>query len=249
MEHKTTRDMETNTEPLNIEIYFDNDGRVKWRIKNPIINVESRKLLELSEDSNNLDEIEHQHMVNKYFGNMFLIGCKEMYGFSTYHLILKYEHIDILHTTYDNFDYINYIENNGLHMSRDKAWLSYLDNTNNYIVNYTNEYARINGIIEAVNMAISNSYENCFITFDDNMPKMSEIQNVINNFNEEYYYTIIGYKNDADPNQLRIIKSVIINRTFYDAFLDHLKESIKPWRMAILSFAEKNYFNTNIIKC
>lgn len=234
-----SRDVGVNTEPLNVQIYISNDGRICWRIDDIKISNNSN-----ISPSTVVETIEEKHLINEHFDNIFMINCKKLYGFINMSIPVEGIIVQPPTITYETFDYILFCMQHE-QMAKESAWRMFIGGTE-CIVNYSNEMGYINAIIKTIDIAIGKSYKNCFIIFNDDMPSMATIHQIVNDESDDLTLTVIG-ESYGYKKQFKSINALIINELIYDDFTNFLKEQIRTWRMAILSYVERNYFNVRLV--
>jgi hypothetical protein len=245
----TTKDVSTNTDPLNIQIYIDEDGRIKWRYGTSIIksDYKSSELLEIAKD-----EDHREHIINTYFEKAFLINCGDMVDFA--HIVPEDSHLSLeleINDTHDHFDYMQFMERYSC-LSRDFAWKEFNLNSEKYqhFTGIPYQKSSIGRIYNSLNTALGNSMKICFIIFDDNVPKMNVISRAYETLLEDdNVFVAIGEHNPNDINNVSNIYAVVISDSIYEDVMDEFRTSNLTWQMSIIDYIQQHYFTSKMIQC
>jgi hypothetical protein len=165
-----------NTDPMSVQLYFDENNSIKWKIvfKNELgteikyepnnSNISNSNTLE----SNNISE----HLINKLYPNIYIINGKNMYQFKCNNIELLNDDNNIIQKEidYTNFDYIKYNRLIGECLIKNISWKHYMKNikkdTNIDIKLNDIDLSEINALINIINNAISLNYTKILIIFN-----------------------------------------------------------------------------------
>jgi len=256
-----------NTDPMSVQLYFDENNAIKWKIvfKNDI---GSEIKYELNNSSNNNQVLEQnnisEHLINKLFPNIYIINCKNMYQF-------KYNNIELLNDDnnivqkeidYANFDYIKYNRLISECLTKNISWKHYIKNIkkdNNIDIKLNDiDLSEINALINIMNNSISLNYAKTLIIFNDitvNYKNLSWLEKNNDNYdiiNSDILLLKFIDNNKTDKKitsigQINKINSFVIKNSLYNIFLKKLLEKTISWETCLLQIIDDNPFRCNQI--
>jgi hypothetical protein len=239
-----------NTDPLSVQLYFDENNSIKWKIifKNSDFNdldfynkeIENQKNQKNNENNSNLN------LINKHFSNIFVVNSKNVYNFMYNKINLNLEDTNeaLFEIDYSNFDYIKYNKLIDENLTKNISWKHYLKNiknNKNIELKLTQfEISEINALIDILNKSINLNYKKILIIFEDF---------ILNNKNLKWFNKNIDLyeistsdiillhfidNNNSDNKisnvgQINKIKSFIIKSTLYSSFLNKLIQKQCCW--------------------
>ena len=259
-----------NTDPMSVQLYFDENNAIKWKIvfKNEISSEIKYELNNSSNSSNNNQVLEikniSEHLINKLFPNIYIINGKNMYQFKYNNIELLNEdnHIIQKEIDYTNFDYIKYNRLIGESLVKNISWKHYMKNikknTNIDIKLNDIEISEINALINILNNAISLNYAQILIIFNDitiNYKNLSWLEKNITNYdiiNSDILLLKFIDNNQIDKKitsigQINKINSFVIKKLLYNNLLKKLLEKNVSWETCLLQLIEDNPFRCNQI--
>lgn len=248
------KDASTNTESLNIKLYIDEEGRIKWRFGDVLETCEPKEIGKQSNskqsNSNDIREFHEPHIIEKYFSIAFLIDCIKTYEFAS-HIVQNNNSNIILRVsnTHDHFDYMNFMKLYSNVGNRNNAWKEYnLHNDQYKLFNNMEKESRIfNKIINAINHAIGNSMKSCCIIIEDKLPLMHIITRAHDALVSDITFVAIGEYNKNDIANVSDIYAFMLMETAYEEFIDNLISSESTWKMAIINYIQQRYFTSALI--
>lgn len=256
-----------NTDPMSVQLYFDENNTIKWKIvfKNEI---NSEIKYEQNTNSNNSKVLEinniSEHLINKLYPNIYIINGKNMYQF-------KYNNIELLNDDnyivqkeidYTNFDYIKYNRLIGECLTKNVSWKHYMKNikknTNIDIKLNDIDLSEINALINILNNAISLNYTKILIIFNDitiNFKNLSWLEKNIDTYdiiNSDILLLKFIDNNELNKKissigQIKKINSFVIKNSLYSNLLKKLLEKNISWETCLLQLIEDNPFRCNQI--
>ena len=259
-----------NTDPMSVQLYFDENNAIKWKIvfKNDIGSEIKYELNNSSNNNNNNQVLEQnnilEHLINKLFPNIYIINCSNMYQF-------KYNNIELLNDDnniiqkeidYTNFDYIKYNRLIGESLVKNISWKHYMKNikknTNIDIKLNDIEISEINALINIINNSISLNYAKTLIIFNDitvNYKNLSWLEKNNDNYdiiNSDILLLKFIDNNKTDKKitligQINKINSFVIKNSLYNIFLKKLLEKTISWETCLLQIIDDNPFRCNQI--
>ena len=72
------KDASTNTESLNVNVYIDNDGRIKWKLDDVLLSNKKEENINRFVEISQFSNLE-THIINRLFNTAFLINCFNNY--------------------------------------------------------------------------------------------------------------------------------------------------------------------------
>ena len=264
-----------NTDPMSVQLYFDENNSIKWKIvfKNEF-NTEIKYEQNNSKvsDINNMSEAHTEkdatnslHLINKLYPNIYIINAKNLYQF-------KYNNIELLNDDnyivqkeidYTNFDYIKYNKLIGECLVKNISWKHYMKNikknTNIDIKLNDIDLSEINSLINILNNAISLNYPKILIIFNDitiNFKNLSWLEKKIDTYDIinsdilllKFIDNISELNNKISSiGQIQKINSFVIKNSSYSNLVKKLSEKNISWETCLLQLIEENYFNCNQI--
>lgn len=260
-----------NTDPMSVQLYFDENNAIKWKIvfKNELdteIKYEQNnsKVLDIK---NNLEGNTKEHLINKLYSNIYIINGKNMYQF-------KYNNIELLNDDnniikkeidYTNFDYIKYNRLIGECLTKNVSWKHYMKNikknTNIDIKLNDIDLSEINALINILNNAISLNYTKILIIFNDitiNFKNLSWLEKKIDTYDiinsDILLLKFIDNNKISELNnkissigQIQQINSFVIKNSLYSNLLKKLSEKNISWETCLLQLIDENPFRCNQI--
>ena len=263
-----------NTDPMSVQLYFDENNSIKWKIvfKNEIdTEIKYEQNNNKTVDTNNIldgntknSQMQAEHLINKLYPNIYIINGKNMYQF-------KYNNIDLLNDDnnilqkeidYTNFDYIKYNRLIGESLLKNVSWKHYMKNIKkNTNINLTLndiDLSEINALINILNNAISLNNSKILIIFNDitiNYKNLSWLEKNIDTYdiiNSDILLLKFIDNNELDKKitsigQINKINSFVIKNSLYNNLLKKLLEKNISWETCLLQLIEDNPFRCNQI--
>jgi hypothetical protein len=259
-----------NTDPMSVQLYFDENNAIKWKIifKNDIgseIKYEPNNSNSNSNSNNTLEPNNiSEHLINKLYPNIYIINSKNMYQFKCNNIELLNDDNNIIQKEIDyaNFDYIKYNRLIGECLSKNISWKHYMKNikkdTNIDIKLNDIDLSEINALINIINNAISLNYTKILIIFDDitiNFKNLSWLDKNNNNYDIinsdilllKFIDNNISDKKITSIGQINKINSFVIKKSLYNIFLKKLLEKTISWETCLLQIIDDNPFRCNQI--
>lgn len=234
-EIKTFTDAETNTDPLTVQIYIDDEGRIKGNI----IMEETKEILQKQQTN----ALYIPSIVSEVFKNIYIINARNNYNFlyEKVPLIISSETSKKITTNFTNYDYSKNL--NGI--TRENIWNNYMQTSTidyNYLT--TAEISYINAFSTIILTAKQKNLDEVFIIIDDhtlNLTTVSEYQSIQNTFEIENAKIILSsYK--VNNNLLTKITSLILRKDLYDKLLTKLHTKEMTIFMCLVNLIHENYF-------
>lgn len=227
-----SRSIGINTEPLDIHLYIDIEGRIRWKYSDNITHTNEQ----YSETISNKPD--KKTYIETIFPNMYKI--------SEYLLDCQTSNIVSNHNNYVAFDYLEYkkIYVNGI--DRKNLWDHYIKNNSNDFLNYHLESRYIDGLINILKDAITKNYKEILISFKNeiNLVNVNKYEMCKNEY--EYSQNMIVFCDSLNVNTIFNINSVLLRNEAIIEFLDLIKQYKYTWRMAIINYIDNNYFNVTM---
>jgi hypothetical protein len=263
-----------NTDPLSVQLYFDENNSIKWKIifKNSENNYLNSNVFEQNNQNNQINQSNSSvidnthndnqtHLINKHFANIFIINCKNTYDFIYNKINLNFENDEnnLIEIDYTNFDYIKYNKLIKENLAKNVSWKHYLKNIkNNQKIDLklnSFEISEINALIDILNKSINSNYIKILIIFDDfilNIKNIKWFNKNINTYEISASDIILldfidnNYSDNKISNvgQINKIKSFIITNSLYISFLNKLLQKHCCWETCLLQIIEENYFKS-----
>lgn len=261
-------DASTNTDPLNIKIYVDDDGRIKWKFKDEI-NVAN---VERKTDNTNITNITNNitnnndpnviinanntntdmHLIEELFVNAFLINCLAHYEFPFTTILDPNSNYQIKYqNSFDNFDYM--MLSNGNECLKSDLWSTYnlqpsMQKKYGELIHSGDESACTARIIEAIYIALGKNMEKCLIILNDKCPPMNIFLHVKELLQDDKKCIAIGKYNSNDSSNPLSINAFMLDESIYTEFLDDLNEANTTWRMILLKYIQSHYFTSTLLQ-
>jgi len=186
---KEFRTIGTNTDPLSVQLYFDDNNSIKWRLifKDCIIDQSQQHNQINSQQHNQINSQQHNQIqtqqndkdlvtstnqdnyILNIFENIYVIGSKNKYQFKYNDIQLQIDDVEIIdfEVEYNSFDHLKYNKTIGEDLEKNISWKHYLKTIKkNKDVNLnlnSIEMSYINAIGEIIESAISENQKECLI--------------------------------------------------------------------------------------
>jgi hypothetical protein len=255
-----------NTDPMSVQLYFDENNSIKWKIvfKNEINSEIKYEHNNKISDINNISETQtdNDHLINKLYPNIYIINGKNMYQFKYNNIELLNEDNNIIQKEidYTNFDYIKYNKLIGECLSKNISWKHYMKNIKKDINLTLNdiELSEINALINILNNAISLNYTKILIIFNDitinykNLSWLEKNKNTYDIINSDILLLKFIDNNQTDKKitsigQINKINSFVIKNSLYNNLLKKLLDKNISWETCLLQLIEDSPFRCNQI--
>ena len=253
-----------NTDPLTVQLYFDENNSIKWKIIFKSYNSEINNAL-IDNNSTTIIQTNEPHILNKICNKIYIINGKIEYPFKyTNQLLQNNEIIDnniqTNDTNFDSFDYIKYNQITKQQLTKKQAWKQYIKSNINLSLTII-DISYINALINILNIGISKNYTELLIIIDDNTPNISNINYLYNNLTKYEYITasllITSVKKNINDNETiiennnadivlvttihNITSFIIRNSLFLELFTLLINKNIS-WQACISQLIDKNKF-------
>jgi hypothetical protein len=261
----------TNTDPLTVQLYFDDNNAIKWKIifkdTNQIMSTEysQQSSIPLNDQNNQIDSQQlTDHIITTLFPNLFIINSKNKYQFKYTDIQLELDDIDLVsyEIEYSSFDHFKFNKEIGEQFEKNIAWKYYLKNIKNSIqvkldLNLI-EISQINSLIKIMNMSIETKSKECLIIFGDFLSNTTNISWFKKNKDKFeiskgkillLWYSTIDSKKNPDKkiytaNNFTNIKAFILKSQLYLDFLKKLNEKKITWETCLWQLIEENQFES-----
>jgi hypothetical protein len=262
---KEYKSIGVNTDPLSVQLYFDENNAIKWKIicKETIIQTQQEPIKSDNILINNENKVKKELVLSSVFNNIYIIGNKNKYTFNYNEISLELNDNNIEKVNeiqYQSFDYLKYNKIIDKNLSKNMAWIDYvknIKNNNNINLDLTNiEISEINSLIDIITSAINNLHKECLIIFGDFTVNNKNLSWYIKNKNNYEIKSgkiiLISFEShNLEPNNTKIsnvsliktIKGFLIKSNMYKSFLSKLKEKIMSWQSCLCQLIYENEFN------
>jgi hypothetical protein len=176
----------TNTDPLSVQLYFDENNSIKWRIifkdTNQIFSTEYTQPNGQMNQMNQINQINYpqvenqqvpEHPITNLFSNIFIISPKYKYQFKYTDIQLELDDLEVVthEIEYNSFDHLKFNKLTAQVHDKPTAWKHYLKSIRNSTqVNLdldSIELSQINSLIKIINSSIESGSKECLIIFGD----------------------------------------------------------------------------------
>ena len=174
-----------NTDPLSVQLYFDENNSIKWKIifKDSVYIDSNQNQNQNQNQSQNQSqnkfilnkELEKtEHILTNIFPNIFIIGSKNRYDFKYNEIPLELDETPLMSSDidYNTFDHLKYNKIIGENLNKNISWKHYIKsiktNTKSVDLNLDLiELSQINSLIEVISMASGSNLKECLVIFGD----------------------------------------------------------------------------------
>jgi len=231
-----------NTDPLDIILYIDLEGKIKWKFNDSIHITTNKDNVPLEEDD------EEEDIVNTLFKNIYLINSTRTHDFKNISYNSKnIELLDLNFTnniTYETFDYILYSKQNNITDSSREELFRQFD-PKKYMVNNSTEQMIISAIIKSLNEAIGKNLQDILLIFGNRNIAYGNIKDYKAK-SKEFEHSeakMILFCNSEKPNTIKDINSIYIKNDFFEVVLNEYHTSKTPYLLTLVNILNKNYFS------
>jgi hypothetical protein len=224
---KKFRTIGVNTDPLSVQLYFDENNTIKSKIifKENVTYDQTDKTTNIVEKTEQIDNIQKNNdkkdilILSNIFSNIFIVGCKNKYNFkyNEIQLELNESNKTVNEINYESFDYLKYNKIIGENLLKNIAWKHYMKNIRNNIninLDLTSiEISEINSLIDIINICINNGHKECLIIFGDFIINNTNLSSYIKNKNKYeitsakiilVYFESFVLSDETAPNKIKI---------------------------------------------
>jgi hypothetical protein len=267
---KEFRTIGTNTDPLSVQLYFDENNSIKWRIifKDAIILDQLQKNNQYQSQSNDKDVITvatttQDSGILSIFDNIYVIGSKTKYQFKYNDIQLQiYEtEPNEFEVEYSSFDHLKYNKIIGEDLEKNISWKHYLktirkDTDVNLNLNSI-EISNINAFKEIIESAIADNQKECLIVignFSLNQTNISWFRKNKEKFEIKNSKILLFWSGNIseqiDGKKIGKIynfkdpKAFVIKSQLYNDFLKKLNENKITWECCLYQLIEENQFDS-----
>lgn len=253
------KDASTNTEPINVKLYFDENNSIKWKIE---YNNTNTNIPELAMNNNGSsssynneiikhDEPMHHNDQHSMFSMKYIIGSTKIEenceNIKIVPLTLSNEkYSNNTDDSYDNFDYFHYNYLEKFHKIKNKSWKHYMvNNTDKYCDGFSlnsEQQSLIEAMIQAIEHALYHNYPFIVINISPYNENQSAIKKIKNSDNYKEYDILILNGNIIDKS-LCDIYSFAIKIELYDLFLNKLMERTTTWQQCLMNIVSQISIN------
>ena len=263
-EYNTTS---TNTDPISVQLYFDENNSIKWKIifANSLNSTENRS--EQSENTTSQTITGNiKHLITTLFPNIFIIGSKNKYPFMYNNINLSINDNDLIisdpEVNYNNFDHYKYNKIINENLTKNVSWKHFLKTIkNNKLIDIklnSIELSQINALIDILQNAIGYNYKKILIIFNDfniNTKNLIWLEKNFNTYEIDNSDIILIKFIDSNNFEQKIssigkikeIESFLIKKSLYSNLLNKLLNRNITWQSCLLQLIEDNYLKSNQI--
>ena len=262
----------TNTDPLSVQLYFDENNSIKWKIvfkdTNQMLGVDylpQQIQTNQISSSSNLSESQHQdHVITNLFPNIFIISPKYKYQFKYTDIQLELEDIEPIphEVEYNSFDHLKFNKAIGQNLEKNIAWKHYLKSMKNStqisIDLNSIELSQICSLIKIINTSIELGLKECLIIMGDFSTNTTNITWLKKNKDKfeisKGKILLLWYTNSntdqvlekkiAPANNFTQVKAFVIRSQLYSDFLKKLNEKKITWESCLWQLIEENQFES-----
>jgi len=259
----------TNTDPLSVQLYFDESNAIKWKIvfkdTNQIIGTEYIQPLLIPSINNQIDTQQlPDHIITNLFSNIFVISAKYKYQFKYTDIQLELDDIEpvIYEIEYSSFDHLKFNKEIGEQLEKNIAWKYYLKSMKNSTPVKLDlnsiELSQINSLIKIINMSIELGSKECLIIFGDfssNTTNISWFKKNKDKFEISKGKILLLWYSNIDSNKtsekkispasnFTQVKAFVLRSQLYLDFLKKLNEKKITWETCLWQLIEENQFES-----
>ncbi len=259
----------TNTDPLSVQLYFDENNSIKWRIifKDGYLD-QTQQINNYVQQSNDKELITvatpqiQENSVLGIFENIYIIGSKNKHPFKYNDIQLELDEsvINDFEVEYSSFDHLKYNKIIDEDLDKNISWKHYLKsirkNTDVNLTLNSIEISYINAIKEIIESAIAENQKECLIlvgNFSINQTNILwlkknkdkfEIKNskILLLWSGNVFEQIDGKKIGKISN-FKDPKGFVIKSQLYNDFLKKLNQNKLTWESCLYQLIEENQFD------
>ncbi len=268
---KEFRTIGTNTDPLSVQLYFDENNSIKWKIifKDGVIDQVAQNQTHIAipvlTSTPTIPEKEFlstENALSNIFEHIYIVGSKNKYQLKYNDIQLQIDETETIEfeVEYSSFDHLKYNRLINENLEKNIAWKHYLKsirkNTNVNLNLSSLEISYINAFIDIIETAIASNEKECTIiigSFSINQTNILwykknkdkfEISNskVVLLWSETVTEQIDGKKIGKISN-FKNPKAFVIKAQLYNDFLKKLKEKKITWESCLYQLIEENQFD------
>lgn len=267
---KEFRTIGTNTDPLSVQLYFDENNSIKWKIifKDGVIDqsqqqnkIQQQQILEKLNDivvAPNPDS----NILN-IFENIYIIGSKNKYQFKYNDIQLEIDETESINfeVEYSSFDHLKYNKIIGESLEKNISWKHYLKSMRkdtNVDLNLNSiEISHINAMKEIIESAISANEKDCLIilgNFSFNQTNILWLKKNKDKFeitNSKILLLWSGNNLEQEDGKkigkilnFKDPKAFVIKSQLYNEFLKKLNQKKITWESCLYQLIEENQFDS-----
>lgn len=252
-----------NTDPLFVQLYFDENNFIKWKLvfKDYSNDSSITTFQQSTQQTNNISEQTiPENILTNIYNHIFIIGAKNNYQFKYNDIQLEIDDTlpDPYEIEYNTFDHLKYNKLvNNFDLNKTKSWRHYVKNIKSdkpiKLDLNSIELSQINALINIIDLSITLGAKESLIIFGDftvnstglawlkkNKDKYELINGKILIFNSKIS---IEKKIDSVTNY-NDIKGFIIKANLYNEFLKKLNEKKITWESCLYQLVEENQFDS-----
>jgi len=229
-----SKDVATNTDPLDVEIYVEN-GLIKGRI---ITSINATPIIVCDTPINNtIISRSHIYTINTLRDYDFT--------FTNVQLITPDNIKTLLNDKYENFNYIDYMIQHDVIGPRRNVYNHYCRNKLSITIDNEYETSYIIALIKVLNLARENTQSEIMIIFLNSYPILSNI-NKYNIAIDDYEFTSSRMIVSPIHNLDTIIgfNNITIKSVCYEDLIESLSTFSSTWKICLLNYIDKHPFET-----
>lgn len=270
---KEFKSVGVNTDPLSVQLYFDENNSIKWKIivkdstyiESTQNNNQTQNQIQNQIQNQNNNPTHTEHLLTNIFPNISIIGPKNKYEFKYNEILLELDEgpLQSYEIEYNSFDHLKYNRIIGENLNKNISWKHYIKsmktNTQPVDLNLDSiEVSQINSLIEVISLALTSNFKECLIVFGDFSVNTSNL--TWYNKNKDKYelanskIILLWYTsystNDTITKKIDLVsnfkelRAFVIKSNLYGELLKKLNEKKITWESCLYQLIEQNQFDS-----
>lgn len=268
---KEFRTIGTNTDPMSVQLYFDENNSIKWKIV-----FKEGDLAQGFHQTPNTNTIDtpavqqpsppsQENYIQSICEHIYIIGSKNKYQFKYNDIQLQIDEsiINDFEIEYSSFDHLKYNKSIGSDLDKNISWKHYLksmrrDTDVNLALSLNSmEISHINAMKEVIESAIAGNQNSCLIIigspsinqtnvlwFKKNKDKFEISNSKILLLWSANTLEQIDSKKIGKISNFKDPKAFVIKSQLYSEFLKKLNENKLTWESCLYQLIEENQFES-----